>query len=135
MAEFFRTILNFIGSLVLLAIAFLALVFFAGVSEDRYGCEGEFTTESEVRKSEVFLKVQKYRPWILWAESEGAAWSEILNGDFEYYSNLVEIGDFIHMTTSDSRGSAALSTLSGSLSLRNHHGSFLGKCQILRDAG
>lgn len=55
MAELFKTIRNFVGTLLLLGVAFIALVFLAGVKEERYGCEGEFTTDW-IPKDELLSK-------------------------------------------------------------------------------
>lgn len=130
-----KAILKTVAGLLLLAVAALFFLARYGSYEQRYKCEGKFTESGVPAAQLVYLKFQLYRPWLFWANSGGAAWSEIPNGDLEYYSRVQRIGDFLHFSTSDFKQTGGISTLSNALWLETRNGRFEGACrQIEPDA-
>lgn len=133
-AGMLRTALTLVAWLVGLTIAAFLVVVFSGTREVRYKCTGQLGAPEESTRGDVYLKLQLYRSWMFWTKEDGSAYTEVPNGNLEYYSSLNVTGDFVHFTTSEFDRSGNLSTLSNHLSLGGHGIMFDGECKrIERD--
>jgi hypothetical protein len=129
---FLKAALKLALGLATLAGAALIFVIFYGSTEARYGCTGQVADVQDARPLKVYLKLQLYRPWMFWANTGGAAWTEIPHGELEYYSKVARVGDFIHFTSYDSKHMGSLSTLSSAIRLDIRDGSFEGQCRRVK---
>lgn len=116
----------------LLGAGLLVLLAYAGQTEKRYRCDGIIESESGTVKATVFLKLQLYERWMFWADTRGAAWSEIPNEQLEYYPRLSDAGDLIMTSRYDSKHVGGFSTLSHALQLGTPLGAFAGMCTPIR---
>ena len=110
----------------------LVFLAYAGTTEKRYQCDGAIEAEQGTTKATVFLKLQLYRRWVFWADSRGAAWTEIPNEQLEYYPRLNDAGDLIMMFSYDSKHMGGFSTLSHALQLGTPLGGFTGMCKPVK---
>jgi hypothetical protein len=129
---FLKTTLKLALGLATLAIAALLFAVLYGSTETRYSCTGQLASVQDSQPLEMYLKLQLYRPWMFWANTGGAAWTEIPHGELEYYSTVARTGDFIHFTSYDSKHTGSLSTLSNAIRLDIRDGSFEGQCRRVK---
>lgn len=113
-----------------LVVVYLALAKFS-TSESVWVCKGELTraVSKTVEQTEAYLRLQKYRPWVVWSSSYGDLHLEVPKTTFAYYSHIVELGD--SLTIYDDEGKdlkGMFSLLSHSLMIDTGMGVFEGMC-------
>jgi hypothetical protein len=99
--------------------------------DSKYKCNGEIEYESEAYSQTIYLKIEKYRWWVLlWSNaSHGSMWAEVPNSVSRPYSRLHKVGESYLIYYGRDELAGKLSQLSGALTLNLHVGFFEGQCE------
>lgn len=111
-----------------MAIVFLSIVISFGTYETRYKCTGTLVKDSTANNALLFLRVEYFRWFVLWADGDGTIWSEIPNIDTDLFFDVRKIGDRLIFSSSVSKAFGTLSMLSHSVRLDGRMGRFDGMC-------
>lgn len=70
----------------LIAVAYVALLFWAPTATSTFSCTGLLSDEGGVNETptQYFLKVDKYNPWVFWARNLGSITTENILGFADY---------------------------------------------------
>lgn len=128
MAESFKRILKIASSLLAMAAIFLAIVVIFGTYEIRYKCTGSLVKDDKATGALLFLRIEYFRWFVLWADRDGTVWSEIPNLDTDLFFDVRKIGDALVFSSNVSKAHGTLSTLSHSVRLDGRVGRFDGMC-------
>lgn len=122
-------ILGGLFGIALLGVIAIAALNKFGVAEDRYRCEGSTIGESGISEPTVmFLKLELYRPIILWADDAGSAWTEVPNGSLLYFPLVNSFGDHVTFSTSEYTQRGGFSSLTKAMYLHLEGRMFEGSC-------
>lgn len=128
MVEILKRISKTVGGLLAAAVVFLAIVISFGTDETRYKCTGSLVKDSKANDALLFLRVEYFRWFVLWADRDGTIWSEIPNIDADLFFDVRKIGDTLMFSSSVSKAYGTLSMLSHSVRLDGRMGRFDGMC-------
>jgi hypothetical protein len=118
--------------IVVFLILIAAFVFVANFAstESVYACSGVIKTRDTTQQTTLFIKLTRYRWWVLWGNSDGMLHYEIPNVTIGLYTHLKSVGDYIQIYRDPAmlpRGQ--FSTISDSLQLNlTDEDSFSGTC-------
>lgn len=126
-----KAILKTLLALVLVLAGGLFLVIKYGIKETRYECDGTLSNNNASLNTKLFLKTDMYRPFIVWADSDGMVWAEIPEvGTNLYEATYMPPGIRLYDKIV---GSGSLSDLSKALELGFAGGTFKGMCKELKE--
>ena len=111
---------------------FLVVVNFSSVSS-RYECKGKILLGQSSNLKTLYIIVDEYRWWVgLWSNAFGVMQMEIPGEIVNYYSNVNEVGEQLHVYSSSNELVGNFSNLSKTLTLDTSIGFFDGKCEPLK---
>ena len=123
---------------VLKLLAFIVLVFIFIVTfslvETKYKCIGELSEGEQKTAATMYIEIDKYRWWVLWADSHGFMEFEIPNTGGYFYPLLIKNNKYIdiHDEIPEKEYRGSFSTFSGALKLETKfNGLFKGECTRL----
>ena len=116
------------GGLLAVAAVFLAIVIGFGTYETRYKCTGTLVKDGKANNALLFLRIEYFRWFVLWADRDGTIWSEIPNRDTDLFFDVRKIGDTLMFSSNVSNAYGTLSMLSHSVRLDGRMGRFDGMC-------
>lgn len=127
-------ILKALGSLFLVGCLLLFIVINFSVVETRYKCTGTTVSNGLFTPTTLYMKMGKYRWWVLWGEkSDGLLWIEVPNITNEYYPRIDKTGDSFMVFDLEKHYKGKFSTLSKNLSLEIPTGLFVGDCVEIKN--
>lgn len=141
-AAFFRSIAQFAARMLFVLAAIYGLVYAAsalGVERSVWDCEGTYVASAESGAEQwpekATIQLERYRPFLVWADSDGNAQVEFHNVGTNYFEDLEIAGNAVRIGTSGRPNAGSFSLLSGKLNLSPGTGLgwFEGECEKRRD--
>ena len=114
----------------ILTIVFLFL-FIANFSSTvtKFECQGHLVKGETSSPETIYLRLEKYKRWIVWGDSDGELILEIPNTTHRYFSRVKDDNMQLRIYD-DEEFVGALSSLSKVLAIKTHYGFFDGKCHV-----
>ena len=123
-------LLRYAGALLIAAFGlFLTVVYFSAV-ETRFRCSGEFSSDGNLQKATLYVKLNEYRWWVgLWRDSVGDITLEVQSKPLvNQFVSLEKNGDLLTIYDREKRPQGYFSTLSRTLAVTTSRWSFDGTC-------
>ena len=122
-------LLRYAGALLIAAFGlFLFVVYFSAV-ETRFRCSGEFSSDGNPQKATLYVKLDEYRWWVVWVDSDGDITLEVQNKPLvDRFVSVEKNGDLLTIYDREKRPRGYFSTLSKTLAVTTSRWSFDGTC-------
>lgn len=120
-AALFRSMARFLGGLLLLIVASVAIAILFGVQRSVWDCEGQYVASTQLGAAQwpekATMQLERYRPFMVWADSDGNAEVEFHRGGANYFEDLEIAGNAVRIGSSAHPTLGSFSLLSGTLNL------------------
>ena len=125
-------LLRYAGALLIAAFGlFLFAAYFSEV-ETRFRCSGEFSSDGNPQKATLYVKLDEYRWWVVWVDSDGDITLEVQNKPlvdlFAIKRNHDLLTIYAYAYAHEKRPQGYFSTLSKTLAVTTDRWSFDGTC-------
>jgi len=117
------------GLLVLTALVLVSLAKLSSVVTV-YRCPGNYALPGGPTAGELYVRLEEFRPWILWRDSDGNMQIEVRRADtvtFDFFDRIDNNGNNLFILA-DGKAAGMFSRLSNILSINTSLGFFDGKC-------